>query len=232
MQKAICKVLILPIKRLADDQSEMVSQMLYGESCELIEQDGLWAKIKMDFDETIGWVLLTGLMEVEEIKTKNIVEKPFEYLESENKIYSIGSEVDFPTQKIVDVNNVRKSIVDIAKKFLSVPYLYGGRSFFGIDQSAFVQLIFKIHGINLPRFAKDQSVFGEVLDFIEESQPGDLAFFDDCDGNINHVGIMLDNFEILHCFGEVRKDSIDHSGIFNCEQNKHTHKLRFVKRII
>ena len=70
------------------------------------------------------------------------------------------------------------------------------------------------------------------MDFIEESQPGDLAFFDDSEGNINHVGIMLENFEILHCFGEVRKDVLDHSGIFNHEQNKHTHKLRFVKRLI
>lgn len=212
----------------------MVSQMLFGESCTIIEQDGTYAKITMHYDNVEGWVLLSSLKEVDEVKTQNIITKPFECKEfnGNNVVFSIGSEVDFSTEKLTDAQNVRESIVKVAHQFLQVPHLYGGRSFFGIDASAFIQLVNKVHGIQLPRLAKDQAMLGDVLDFIEESQPGDLAFFDDSEGNINHVGIMLENFEILHCFGEVRKDVLDHSGIFNHEQNKHTHKLRFVKRLI
>ena len=107
--------------------------------------------------------------------------------------------------------------------------MWGGRSFFGIDCSGFTQLVYKVHGISLPRDAYQQAKEGRVLDFVEESKPGDLAFFENEEGRIHHVGILLNPNEIIHASGKVRIDALDYSGIFNQEMNKHTHKLRFVK---
>ena len=115
---------------------------------------------------------------------------------------------------------------------MNVPFLWGGRSFFGIDCSALVQLVYKIHGIALPRDADKQAELGEARDFVEESEAGDLAFFEDAEGKVIHVGLVLSPFEIIHSSGKVRIDSLDFSGIYNAEQNKHTHKLRFVKTMI
>lgn len=234
MQKAICKVLVLPIRKSQENDSEMVSQMLYGESCTLISTKGTNAKIVTDYDHTEGWVFLHNLENVEGLALKKIVQKPFEFKDfnGNNALYSIGSEVDFEIDEVVDTDNLRESLVKWAFTFRHVPYLSGGRSFFGLDSSAMIQLLFKAHNIILPRTAVEQSNFGEVLDFVEESEGGDLAFFEDENGMINHVGLMVSNCEVLHCYGEVRKDAIDSLGIFNLELNRHTHKLRFIKRVL
>ena len=95
-----------------------------------------------------------------------------------------------------------------------------------------MQLVFKVHGIKLPRNSDQQAEVGEALTFVEESVPGDLAFFEDEEGKVVHVGIMLGNQQIIHCSGKVRIDELDSSGIFNTERNQHTHKLRFVRRVL
>ncbi len=229
-----CNVLISPIRSNPSHQSEMLSQMLYGETCEIIETEGDFAKIKMNFDEVEGWVNKNNLTEKSEETPRNLIEKPFGVfdLPEGRSLLSMGSEVEFPVEKLIDSENLRQSITDTAKTFLNVPFLWGGRSSFGVDAAGFVQLVFKIHNISLPRFANEQAKIGEVLDFLEESLPGDLAFFENQNGEIVHVGIVLDNFEIIHVNEKVRIDSLDSLGIFNSEKNKHTHKLRFVKRII
>ena len=119
-----------------------------------------------------------------------------------------------------------------AKEFLNAPYLWGGKSFFGVDCSGFTQLVYKVNNVKLPRDAYQQAEVGEALSFVEESQPGDLAFFENAEGRIIHVGIMLDDQKIIHASGKVRIDTLDSTGIFNQEMNKHTHKLRFVKSIL
>ena len=116
--------------------------------------------------------------------------------------------------------------------FLNAPYLWGGRSPFGIDCSGFTQIIYKSIGFKLPRDAYQQATIGQTLSFIEESESGDLAFFDNEEGKIIHVGIMLSDNKIIHASGKVRIDSIDHQGIFNAETNRYSHKLRIIKRII
>ena len=107
----------------------------------------------------------------------------------------------------------------------------GGKSFFGVDCSGFTQLVLKVHDIKYPRDAYQQGKVGEPLSFIEEAQP-DLAFFENSEGRIIHVGFMLENNQIIHAHGKVRIDTLDSSGIFNKELNKHTHKLRFIRNIL
>jgi len=116
--------------------------------------------------------------------------------------------------------------------YLNAPYLWGGRSPFGIDCSGFTQVIYKLNGFKLPRDASQQATIGETLSFIEESESGDLAFFDNEEGNIIHVGIMLENNNIIHASGKVRIDKIDHQGIFNSETNTYSHRLRLIKKIL
>lgn len=108
----------------------------------------------------------------------------------------------------------------------------GWKKFFAVDCSGFVQLVYKIHNVKMPRDTYQQAEVGETLSFVEESQPGDLAFFENSEGKIIHVGIMLENQKIIHASGKVRIDTLDSSGIFNKEMNKHTHKLRVIKSIL
>ena len=234
MEKYYCSVSVSPIRAEVSEKSEMTSQILYGETCEIIETEGLYSKIKMDFDGYEGWVNSSVLKKENSEISKNLVTQNygvFDLPEGRN-LLSLGSEVAFETENFVDNNNIRESLVESAKKFINVPYLWGGRSYFGIDCSALVQLVYKIHGIELPRDADKQAELGEARDFVEESEPGDLAFFEDETGFISHVGLVLSPFELIHASGKVRIDSLDFSGIYNAEKNKHTHKLRMVKTVI
>ena len=126
----------------------------------------------------------------------------------------------------------KSDLVHKAYLFLNSPYLWGGKTPFGIDCSGFTQMVYKICGYQLKRDAKEQATQGEVLSFIEESEPGDLAFFDNAEGDIIHVGIIMNDYHIIHAHGQVRIDRLDHTGIYNVDTQKHTHKLRVIKKII
>ena len=131
------------------------------------------------------------------------------------------------TQKIK-----KKSLITTAYLFLNAPYLWGGKTPLGIDCSGFTQMVYKINGVRLKRDAYQQALQGQTLSFIEESEAGDLAFFDNAEGNITHVGLLLENHYIIHASSTVRIDRIDQSGIFNSETQSHSHKLRFIKKMI
>ena len=235
MNKGICTVSVAAIRAEQSHQSEMTSQLLYGETVEILQTKGKFIKVKMHFDGYEGWIDSQQIAEISddyfnESKTELVANTVQMYNTSQGQILlSMGSEVNSEKTDPVFLNLETMSAT--AKQFLNVPYLWSGRSFFGIDCSGFVQLIYKAHGITLPREAQQQSEIGEVLSFVEESKPGDLAFFEDEEGRICHVGMMLADHEIIHASGKVRIDSLDSTGIFNKELNKHTHKLRFLRSI-
>ncbi|NAW51269.1 SH3 domain-containing protein [Elizabethkingia argentiflava] len=242
MNKGICNVSVAPVRADTTDTSEIITEILYGESADILEFQRNWVKIKMHYDGYEGWMDVKQVTLIEDdflAKRKTyLIAEPFQsYVQDSGKILlSIGSEVSFytiyakrsPKRGI----NLRQSIVETAQEFLNVPYRWGGKSFFGIDCSGLVQLVLKIHGIKMPRDAYQQAERGIPLSFVEESQPGDLAFFENPEGRIIHVGFMLENSDIIHAHGKVRIDSLDSLGIFNQEQNKHTHKLRFIRNIL
>ena len=237
MQKACCNVLISSLREENIENAPMISQLLYGETVDVLEKNGDYAKIKTDFDNTEAWILVSHLSAITEealrIRNFSTVTKNFGVynLPEGRSLLSIGSEIENPEDNPMK-EKTGKAVAETARDFLNVPFLSGGRSFFGIDADGFVQLVYKVHDIPLPRKVDKQSEIGEVLFFTGESEPGDLAFFENENGEINHVGIMLNNYEVIHVFGKVRIDSLDSSGIFNHGLNRHTHKLRFVKRII
>ncbi|AZA62248.1 C40 family peptidase [Chryseobacterium indoltheticum] len=238
MDKGICIVTVAPVRAENSDRAEIVTEILYGESADILEVNKNWTKIKMHYDGYEGWMDTKQIKPVTEEYLANrkvtmITEDFSSVMTLEGKtLLSMGSEVEFPAVASRRSHDVRESIALTAKEFLNIPYLWGGKSFFAVDCSGFVQLVFKIHNIRMPRDTYQQAEVGEALSFVEESQPGDLAFFENSEGKIIHVGIMLDNQKIIHASGKVRIDTLDSSGIFNKEMNKHTHKLRVIRSII
>jgi len=126
----------------------------------------------------------------------------------------------------------KSTLVDTALLYLNTPYLWGGKTPFGIDCSGFTQMVYKLNGFKILRDASQQASQGEALSFIEESTPGDLAFFDNSEGVITHVGIIMEDHHIIHAHGKVRIDLLDHSGIYNVDTQTHSHKLRVIKKIV
>ncbi|MFN1216941.1 NlpC/P60 family protein [Chryseobacterium kwangjuense] len=238
MNKGICNVTVAPVRAESSDKAEIVTEMLFGESADILEVNKNWTRIKMHYDGYEGWIDTKQLKPVtdEELakrKVTVVTEDFSSVLMNDGKtLLSMGSEVEFPVVASRRSHDLRESIALAAKEFLNVPYLWGGKSFFAVDCSGFTQLVYKIHDIKLPRDTYQQAEVGEPLTFVEESQPGDLAFFENPEGKIIHVGIMLDNQKIIHASGKVRIDILDSTGIFNKEMNKHTHKLRVIKNLL
>ncbi|KUJ57251.1 C40 family peptidase [Chryseobacterium aquaticum] len=238
MNKGICVVTVAPVRAENSDRAEIVTEILFGESADILEVNKNWTKIKMHYDGYEGWMDTKQIKHVTDEHLTNrkvtlITENFASIMTNDGRtLLSMGSEVEYAAVASRRSHNLRESIALTAKEFLNVPYLWGGKSFFAVDCSGFVQLVFKIHNIKLPRDTYQQAEVGEVLSFVEESQPGDLAFFENSEGKIIHVGIMLENQKIIHASGKVRIDTLDSSGIFNKEMNKHTHKLRVIKSVL
>jgi len=130
------------------------------------------------------------------------------------------------------VTELRKHLIKYALKYLHTPYLWGGRTPFGIDCSGFTQMVYKLNQIKLFRDAKQQAEQGEMVPFLAEAETGDLAFFDDENGAITHVGMLIDNRTVIHCSGSVHMDVIDHEGIYSNALKKYTHRLRIIRRMV
>jgi hypothetical protein len=123
-------------------------------------------------------------------------------------------------------------LLKFASGYLRSPYLWGGRTPLGIDCSGLVQLAFKAIGIDLERDASQQVHQGETVDFFEQTEVGDVAFFDNEEGKIVHTGIVCGKGKILHASGFVRIDVLNQTGILNTETEKYTHNLRIIKRYL
>ena len=243
----ICNLSIVPVRIVDSDKSEMINQLIYGDIIEILEEKEKWVKIKSVFDDYIGWIDKKQYFKIDDNITVDLKNPVYcidlvEFIENNNNelvTIPIGSDISnislmnhkFDGKTISGKNN-RNSIVNTALLFLNSPYLWGGKTPFGIDCSGFTQMVYKINGYKLYRDAKDQANQGKTLSFIEESEAGDLAFFNNDQGDIIHVGIILQNNHIIHASGKVRIDRIDHSGIYNNDLNKHTHSLRYIKKII
>lgn len=238
MNKGICNVTVAPVRAEGSDKAEIVTEILFGESADILEVNKNWTKIKMHYDGYEGWMDTKQLRSVtdEDLAKRKVTVVTEDFssvlMKDGKTLLSMGSEVEFPVVASRRSHDLRESIALAAKEFLNVPYLWGGKSFFAVDCSGFTQLIYKIHDIKLPRDTYQQAEVGVPLTFVEESQPGDLAFFENPEGKIIHVGIMLDNQRIIHASGKVRIDILDSTGIFNKEMNKHTHKLRVIKNML
>lgn len=250
MQYGICHLSIVPVRSVAEYTAEMVSQLLYGERFKILEAQKSWSKIRVAFDKCEGWVANNQIFLVEQADY-NLLESSVgvKYAVDLVSFVSLNKGALLPvvlgssvhSSKILGHNfegsflenqQDKPNLIHSALLYLNAPFLWGGRTPFGLDCSGFTQMAYKVNGYRLKRTALEQSAQGEALSFIEESEPGDLAFFDNKDGIIDHVGMVMENNYIIHCDGKVRIDRLDHSGIFNNDSNRYTHKLRVIKKII
>ena len=249
MQYGICNLSIVPLRFEPSDKTELVSQVLYGDYFKVLEQRKSWSKIRLAFDKYEGWIDNKQYVEITEQQYNSLnLEAPIlsndliEFIEDKNnQLYPVvlGSSLNglkilnhvFDGSTTSGINK-KEHIIKTAFSFLNAPYLWGGKTPLGIDCSGFTQMVYKLNGYKLLRDASQQSSQGEALSFIEESEPGDLAFFDNSEGDIIHVGIIMKDNYIIHAHGKIRIDRLDHSGIFNTEKRMHTHKLRVIKKII
>lgn len=256
MDYGICNLSIVPIRLEPSDTSEMVSQLLLGEHFKVLEIRNKWSKIRLAFDAYEGWVDNKQFILIPkenylslENSTVYLSNDLINFTETQehllshvligshlplykNSSFIIGTEKFTMEGAVFSGKNAKEHLVTTALQFLNTPYLWGGKSPLGIDCSGLTQLVYKLNGYALKRDAKDQASQGEVLSFIEESEPGDLAFFDNEAGDIIHVGIMMAENHIIHAHGKVRIDRLDHLGIYNIDTKRHTHKLRVIKKII
>ena len=241
-------VAVCPLRSEPDHRSEMTSQLLLGEFAEIVEEQKEFYKVKCLNDGYEGWCQCVQLTFTDAvIATTQFVAEPIATI----YINNLPCRVSFATpvfDAVMAFNNftinyqavatidatelafTQENITSVSSIFLNTPYLWGGRTVFGIDCSGFAQQVYKLFNKKLPRDAHQQAEQGEALGFLEEAVCGDLAFFDNELSFITHVGIMLNNHQIIHASGRVRIDSIDSAGIISSDTGLRTHKLRVVKR--
>ncbi len=258
MHFGICPLSVVPIRTAASHKSEMASQLLFGELVEILNQKGRqWTKIRCAQDNFVGWVestQITAITPSEFEAFKSDFAFSLELVQGamgQNHFVPITIGARLPQYDGIHFKlgeqrftfsgqavaaDERKSsaafVMKIAKRYLNTPFLWGGRSPFGIDSAGLVQMVFNMCGIQLPRDPSEQIESGEVVDFTELATAGDLAFFENKVGRIAHVGIIMDDQKIIHAYGGVRIDRLDHYGIYNEDQKRYTHKLRLCKRIL
>jgi gamma-D-glutamyl-L-lysine dipeptidyl-peptidase len=258
MQKyGFCQLTCLAVRSQASDKSEMVSQLLFGETYEIIDVYKNWKLIRSSLDGYEGFIDEKQVMSITPGDFENLKNAPDRFPENaisrvkekhgqpvlimpasslggfSNGLLQIGNR-EFRFDGILSAlatEPLEKMIPDAANLFINAPYLWGGRTLAGIDCSGLVQNVFKMNGILLPRDAVDQSKQGETLNLVSEALPGDLAFFDNEEREIIHVGIVADHGKIIHASGFVRMDDLDHNGIYNRQRGAYTHKLRLIKRV-
>ncbi|MCK9255491.1 MAG: C40 family peptidase [Bacteroidales bacterium] len=255
MRIGICELAYIPLRSGMSHKSEMLNQLLFGELFEILIHKEDWTKVRLFHDDYEGWVDTDC---ISFIQKENAILENFKnayILPQQTRISINNSTIFLPNGALLPKNktefqinenkyklaenfefltfeNKAETIVKFAYDLLNSPYLWGGRTAWGIDCSGLSQFLYSLVGIQLPRNASQQIALGHTRNFITEAKPGDLAFFDDEEGNITHVGIIYETGKIIHASGKVRIDRIDHQGIYNKELKRYTHNLRVVKALL
>jgi hypothetical protein len=250
---------LVPLRESDSERSEMGSQLLFGERVEIVELRDRWLFVRNLSDNYTGWVdrkMIQILTDEEEIQLAGTpfycVQVPLSVCDkttSNEKMFLPGGSMiaasadgHFPFRgeeyriKSTDLNFSEKAtgsrLVQLATQYLNAPYLWGGKSAMGIDCTGFVQILYAMCDIQLARDADKQVESGRVIDFLSEAKAGDLAFFENAEGKITHVGMLLNSQQLIHASGWVKIETLDSQGIISAQTGAYTHTLRLIKRLI
>jgi|SRR5699024_5333621 len=249
MQYGICNLNCVAVRQENSDASEMVTQLLFGDHFQVLEKQKKWSRIRIAFDTYEGWIDNKQYLSLSENAYLDYANRPDAFLidlvdiavDEQQRMTPLSTGANLKAASLLGLScdadfisgNLEKPrLPSLAVNYLNAPYLWGGKTPFGIDCSGFTQMVYKMAGHRLSRDASQQAKQGEPLSFIEESNPGDLAFFDNAEGEITHVGIIMKDNHIIHAHGKVRIDRIDHTGIFNGDTRSYSHQLRVIKKIL
>jgi len=258
LEYGVCRLSVVPVRAESSDKIEQVTQLLFGDHYEVIDQtnDRKWLKVRAHFDQYGGWI--------DEKQHHAISKEYFEYLNhaefkittdvtssilynKSRQIILMGSMIPISSSELFKMEEQFAFIGEAknlgqkrefeflrttAIKYLNSPYLWGGKSTFGVDCSGFTQMVFKICGYRLLRDSGQQATQGKPVSELHDAKPGDLAFFKSNDDKINHVGILLEQDKIIHASGRVRVDHLNEEGILNLENKIYTHQLSHLRRIL
>ena len=251
MMVFMCQVPVAPIRAEAFHRSEQITQLLFGEACERIDVLGDFTKVRIIYDGYEGWCQSVQLIEIKEPVYNTCMASDWVnviFLNEEKMKVPMGSSLAFFNERSLQLGNhhfqyggfmtdtsanrfTKGALHKLALKFLNTPYLWGGRSVYGIDCSGFTQLVFKFFNVPLLRDAYQQATQGKEIR-LGIAKAGDLSFFCNAKGKITHVGIMLDNDIIIHAAGKVRVDSINAEGIISSDTGQLTHTFKEIRRVV
>ncbi len=260
MSYGLCNLPVVPLRNEPSHRSEMVSQVLFGECFEVLDSKISWLFVRLEYDGYEGWMDAKQYLQISKLTFESIsgsnmksviglsshsvciklgLEEMINLLPGSTLPFLNDTKFNLNDQEylflgessVPNAESFHKFLDETARFYLNTPYLWGGRSLFGIDCSGFSQLVYKHLGIKILRDAKQQANEGRVVD-LKEAKAGDLAFFDGDEGKITHVGIVLDDLEIIHASGRVKIDLLNNQGIFSNETQTYTHKLKVVKRLV
>lgn len=252
---------VVPVRAEAHESAEQNTQMLFGQLCEVLEEQPRWYRIRLSEDGQEGWVDVKMIAPIagkdltayhKALKTAAVVAFPMTYAMSENngqtipltagtrltnykdgrfEVLGVGFRID-PSMVITKpLELTQDNLLKAVRFFINTPYLWGGKNALGMDCSGFTQVVMSLFGKTLLRNASEQVTQGRTVADLSKAKAGDLAFFDHEDGRISHVGIVIDAERIIHCSGRVKVEKLDATGIFNAEANEYSHHLVSLRRI-
>ena len=244
---------IVPVRAEPDDRAEMVTQLLFGEAFEIREARRQWRLIRSAADGYEGWIDEKSFVPLSADQWEAWHEETPVYLldtlafrpngqklvkgcrlplyDGRNGTFWAGEERETIAAHVISGRHDITQVLELARSYLHAPYLWGGKTDFGIDCSAFTQMVYRLAGYYaLPRDASQQAKHGRLIDF-DDRRPGDLAFFANDKGKIIHVGIVWYDELILHAHGDVHFDTLQVDGIWNERLGRLTHTLVAVKRL-
>jgi gamma-D-glutamyl-L-lysine dipeptidyl-peptidase len=253
MKYAICSVPAAPVRKEASHRSEMVNQLLFGETMEVLEEKDEWLHIRSLYDNYEGWLTWHLIEPVENVPfdgaPKYVVHRLLGEVMWDGTIMHVpmgahltgldpdtgqlwreGVTVSASVYKIYKETET-PDFTQIARLWLHAPYLWGGKTLMGVDCSGFVQTVYKTAGIKLRRDAWQQATQGEPVTNLLQACAGDLAFFHNEQGRVIHVGMLLSPASIIHASGKVRIDTIDEEGIIHQQTGRRTHRLHSIRRV-
>jgi hypothetical protein len=258
LEYGVCRLSLVAVRAETSDKAEQVTQLLFGDHYEVIDESAerKWLRVKTNFDQYEGWIdekqhhpiskEYFEYLNQAEFKITTDVTSSILYNKS-RQIILMGSMIPISSSELFKMEEqfafigeaknlgqkrefefLRNTVI----KYLNSPYLWGGKSTFGVDCSGLTQMVFKMCGYRLLRDSFQQATQGKAVNAFHEGKPGDLAFFKNKDGKIHHVGILLEQDKIIHASGRVRVDHINEEGILNQETKTYTHQFSHLRRVL